>query len=543
MEDFMKKQLWKSVSALVLVLAMVCTSVTLPNSAQAAKKATLKTKKITVTVGKKKTITLKNKKKGAKYTFKVKKASIAKVSSKGVVTGKKAGSTTVTVTEKVKKKSRKVGVVKVTVKKKTTSNTNVQATPEPIVTPEPVVTPTPEPTVTPTPEPTPLTPYGESLSKSVISTGNNARVKSVIEKARAGEDVTLAYIGGSITEGALAKPNSNCYAETSAKLFGEKYGKDGGAKVHFVNAGMSGTPSSIGIVRYERDVLGQMTVGDHPDILFIEFAVNDNGECTKGGAYEGLIRRGLESGAAVVLVFSIFNHGNGNRVCESDYKPYGKHYDLPMISMGDAIQYRFKEDGFLKWYYGDTLHPSNDGHRMMADCIMELMDRIDKEEAETINEIPAAKNTDAYTNMKFLSRESVVDSVITNIDAGSFSKKDSNTCNFQYTYKGKKNASWFPENWMHGTSSGTDSFKATVTCKTLMVLYKLTSNTNAGKAEIWVDGTKIKTINSYDTSGWNNATNAIVFSETSAKSHNIEVKMASGDENKTFTLLGFGYSD
>ena len=52
---------------------------------------------------------------------------------------------------------------------------------------------------------------------SLLSTGNNARLKNAIAKARNGEDVTLAYIGGSITEGALASPNSKCYAELPQK--------------------------------------------------------------------------------------------------------------------------------------------------------------------------------------------------------------------------------------------------------------------------------------------------------------------------------------
>lgn len=78
--------------------------------------------------------------------------------------------------------------------------------------------------------------YESMKEASVFSTGNNARIKEVIKKARAGEDVTLAYIGGSITAGGLASPNSNCYAQVSAKKFAAAYGKDGGANVHFINA-------------------------------------------------------------------------------------------------------------------------------------------------------------------------------------------------------------------------------------------------------------------------------------------------------------------
>lgn len=50
--------------------------------------------------------------------------------------------------------------------------------------------------------------YNEMIKNSLISTGNNVRIKKVIEKAKNGEDVTIAYIGGSITEGANANPNT-----------------------------------------------------------------------------------------------------------------------------------------------------------------------------------------------------------------------------------------------------------------------------------------------------------------------------------------------
>ena len=46
--------------------------------------------------------------------------------------------------------------------------------------------------------------------------GNTYRIRKAIEKARAGKEVTLAYIGGSITQGAGATPiNTECYAYKS----------------------------------------------------------------------------------------------------------------------------------------------------------------------------------------------------------------------------------------------------------------------------------------------------------------------------------------
>ena len=388
--------------------------------------------------------------------------------------------------------------------------------------------------------------YAAMREAGVLSTGNNARIKEVIRKARAGEDVTLAYIGGSITEGGLASPNSNCYAQVSAQKFAAAYGKDGGENVHFINAGMSGTPSDIGVVRYQRDVINRLPEGsDHADILFIEFAVNDYQCATAGGAYEGLIRGALEDGSAVVLVFSVFQ--TMNRVCEMDYRRYGEHYDLPMVSMGDAIVKFASVDGFNDWYYGDNLHPNNDGHRLTADCIMLLMDQIDQEEAEEdnitdVNAIAPLK-TSAYQGYKMIdsTTKKKDDAAIISINAGGFSGKDSSMSRFSYSYYGRDNVLWFEDNWMHTASGGDDPLKLKVNCSSMLIVYKLSSQATFGQADLYVDGEKKETLSCYDPSGWNNGKVCIALNEKEAAEHTIELKMASGSENKQFTVMAIGY--
>ena len=56
------------------------------------------------------------------------------------------------------------------------------------------------------------------IARSVVSTGNTARLDKVFTKAENGEDITIAYVGGSITEGYAAGPRSpQCYASLSPK--------------------------------------------------------------------------------------------------------------------------------------------------------------------------------------------------------------------------------------------------------------------------------------------------------------------------------------
>ena len=199
------------------------------------------------------------------------------------------------------------------------------------------------PTAEPTPTPVPLTEeeqiHLDMLERSVISTGNNERMRKVIEMARNGEDVTLAYIGGSITQGYNAG-TTEIFAKLSSDYFRETYATTG--KVNYVNAGLSGTPSLLGLIRSDRDIFEAK-----PDVVFIEFAVNDAQDNQNKSAFESLVRKALtqEQEPVVVLLFSVTEDGY---TCQSTMQLIGMNYELPMISVPNAIQPEF-EAGRMTW--------------------------------------------------------------------------------------------------------------------------------------------------------------------------------------------------
>ncbi|MCI8364553.1 MAG: hypothetical protein HFG34_06340 [Eubacterium sp.] len=390
--------------------------------------------------------------------------------------------------------------------------------------------------------------YASMVANSTASTGNNARIKKAIAKAEAGEDVTIAYLGGSITEGFAASEtdNSDCYAETSYKQFKKIFGAGDGSNVHFINAGMSGTPSSLGIVRYQRDVLDQMKTGEYPDILFIDFAVNDGNDAD---TYESVIRTALEQGSAVVLMFVLYTGGCAH---EKEYTQYGKYYDLAMVSPAQGMASCKKEE-FDKWFYwieGNTDtsygHPDVGGHRYMADCITNMFLTIDQEEEEEDN-ITDVNEIDPKTSDKFQGMKTLLSSTdlsqspsVKSVDPGSFSMlTDSAQSTLQYIKDGKENMQWFPDVWMHTSSTGSDSFKATINCRSLIVAYKMPSGTS-GKADCYIDGKRVGTMGG---SGWNNAGLLRALQEDEVKEHELEIRMQDGDEKKPFTIFAIGYCD
>lgn len=88
---------------------------------------------------------------------------------------------------------------------------------------------------------------------------------NVAAKLKAGEAVNVLFLGGSITVGGSSPGGYVTFVE---KWLTENYPN---AKINIVNAGVSGTGSEYGARRYERDVLSE-----DPDLILIEFCVNDN---------------------------------------------------------------------------------------------------------------------------------------------------------------------------------------------------------------------------------------------------------------------------
>ena len=82
------------------------------------------------------------------------------------------------------------------------------------------------------------------------------------KKLRAGEPVRIAYFGGSITAQNGWRPQSLEYFRSLSPS----------RKADEIHAAIGGTGSELGAFRLEQDVLRHK-----PDLVFVEFAVNDAG--------------------------------------------------------------------------------------------------------------------------------------------------------------------------------------------------------------------------------------------------------------------------
>ncbi len=266
----------KKAMCILLAAGMLLNTGAVCETASAANKAKLSTKKLSMVVGQKKTIKIKNKVKKAKYTFASSKKKVVTVNKKGVVKAVKKGNAKITVKEKLKK-SRVVGVVKVAVKENVVEQPTVAPTVVPTtaptvvptVAPTPVVTPTAEPTKEPTAEPSP-----DVYSKELFAV-------TVEDKAEYWVDgntcaVTMQYFNGS-ADGEFF--SGNVLSESS---FTEKLYKDGISQysARFVLNGKDDTDTACKIFiqdEWEVDTEGVATyytrlVTNSPSLAWLETA-------------------------------------------------------------------------------------------------------------------------------------------------------------------------------------------------------------------------------------------------------------------------------
>ena len=370
--------------------------------------------------------------------------------------------------------------------------------------------------------------YEEMIRKSLVSKGNNHLVKQVLAKMRAGEEVIVSTIGGSVTEGAGPSDFHQGYAYQFKDLFIQKYAANADS-VKFVPAGIGGTPSAMGVVRYQKDVV--QAGGRDPDLLIIEFAVNDWLECTNTRAMEYIVRNALEHNTAVIMLYAAATYQNQ----QGQISPVANFYNLPQVSISDGLASSgVNQEKDSKVYYSDYVHPTRYGHTYMAKCLMNLIDEIDASAEDPAYSIPADyKNENAFTSFESIFADTSDKNV--SIKAGAFSQKDDAIQG--YMHGGK----CFPENW-YKAATDNSPFKMTLNCKSLIMVYKNANNDSFGKADVYVDGKLQKTYAGHEDGGWNNCMIVMLIDEAKAASHTVEIKMAEGDEEKAFTILAFGYA-
>jgi len=211
-------------------------------------------------------------------------------------------------------------------------------------------------------------------------------------KLQAGKEVRIGYLGGSITAQAGWRPKT-------LKWFQEQYPN---ATISEINAAIGGTGSDLGVFRLGHDVLRHK-----PDLLFVEFAVNDGGAPPHRiqQAMEGIVRQTYAADAETDICFvytlvagwaKTLQDGKFPRAA-SAMETVADHYGIASIHMGLETAKMEGEDKLIftadkpktdaeKAAIGDkiifspdSVHPYIDtGHELYLQAVVRGMEAIRK---------------------------------------------------------------------------------------------------------------------------------------------------------------------
>ena len=209
----------------------------------------------------------------------------------------------------------------------------------------------------------------QAADRALNRSGDPGRMDAFLRKCAAGGEVRIGFIGGSITEGAMATASPNRYAARFCAFLGRSFP---GTSFTEVNAGIGATNSLYACSRIQTDLLGRF-----PDLIVLEFAVNDNQGDSAGvtATMEGLIRKSLAATYAPVLLFHTMNR-NGDSLNHRYQERLARYYDLPVVSLRSAMwpemrMGRLSADAFLT----DGVHPNDDGHLACAYLLSQAITR------------------------------------------------------------------------------------------------------------------------------------------------------------------------
>ena len=195
------------------------------------------------------------------------------------------------------------------------------------------------------------------------------RLKNLMRRAAAGEELTIGFLGGSITQGSLATEHKNTYAYRVFTWWKETFPN---AEFHYVNGGIGGTTSHFGVARAVSDVLMYQ-----PDFVGIDFSVNDEPNEFFKETYEGVLRKVFtwSSAPAVLLLNNVYYDTGIN--AQEQHIAVGDWYGIPHVSIKDTLYRQMKEGMYTREELTpDGLHPNDKGHGLVAAEIIRFLESV-----------------------------------------------------------------------------------------------------------------------------------------------------------------------
>lgn len=195
------------------------------------------------------------------------------------------------------------------------------------------------------------------------------RLRCLMARAARGEELTLGFLGGSITQGSLAGSPETCCAWLVYDWWRRTFPR---SRFHYVNAGIGGTSSHYGAARAVTDLLMYQ-----PDFVLIDFSVNDEPDAFFQETYEGVVRRvlGWPSRPAVLLWNNVYY--DTGKTAQDWHNAVGDWYGLPHVSIRDSLYQELLAGRYTRGELTpDGLHSNDKGHALVAGEILRFLEQV-----------------------------------------------------------------------------------------------------------------------------------------------------------------------
>ncbi|WP_143316120.1 SGNH/GDSL hydrolase family protein [Clostridium sp. HBUAS56017] len=356
------------------------------------------------------------------------------------------------------------------------------------------------------------------IKNSIVNKGDVSRILKLFNKGKRGEDINIGFFGGSITQGCHADIHENSYAYKTYLWFKEKFKE---SNVRYINAGVGATGSIIGVHRVKEQMLDL-----NPDIVFIDFAVNDKENIYNKIAYESLIRRLLKVKNKPAIVEVFMSTDDGHNVQDQQIK-IGEKYNIPMISYRNVIYSEMiKGKTIWKEVATDEVHPNNLGHKIISELLIKFLQDIysnldDKEDNEIALDKPIFG--DKYINGVIFNNNNIE----VKEEIGFVEDKEG----FQVFNNGWK--------FSHEKfNKGKLTFE--VEGKNIFILYKKSVLETAGRIQIRVDDRDKGILDTYFEDGWGDYSEThLIVEENEVSKHKIEITVLDDDKLREISIMGF----
>lgn len=255
-----------------------------------------------------------------------------------------------------------------------------------------------------------------------------------------------------------------------------------------------------------------------PDLVFLEFAINETTLRPSVISFESLLRKILtQQEPPVVCLFLIRNINDYS--CESFMLPIAEHYQLPCVRLRTGLNAAL-ERGELQWPdYGDAeSHPNAEGHLLLAECLLHLLEKAKHEPDAAPLPLSEPWLDAPFMHLRYV--HPAADCALVQTDAAIIARENP----------------YFPAAWKLTQQHGT--FRCEAFCRTLLIFYETHHLPEYGACRITVDGEPLNppVLHSNSLYGWGNARFVQAVHADSAALHTVELTAADG----CFFILGIG---